>query len=179
MKKRRLLASALASVSLLLVPTLALANPTSTGTLAVSATVAASINLVFDSDASGVSLTGTGTNAATLAFGSVQAYGTAPGAGITRTVGATSFTVSTPFDVKVTEANSSSPNYQLTAQLASLDSTNTWQVGGVPVTSASPATITSSGAYGSDVSYALALTVPFSESSGTISNTVNFTATAN
>ncbi|MBV8151516.1 MAG: hypothetical protein JO101_06440 [Candidatus Eremiobacteraeota bacterium] len=160
-------------------PIAAPANPTASGTLAVTATVASSINLVFNTDASGVSLTGAGTNAATLAFGTVQAYGGALGANVTRTVGATSFTVSTPFDVNVAKANSSSGSYQLTAQLASVDSTNTWQVGGVLVTGGSAATITSTGAYASNVAFTLALTVPFSEAAGSISNTINFTATAN
>ena len=152
---------------------------TASGTLAVSATVQSSINLVFNTDGSGVALGGAGTNAATLAFGSVQAFGTAPGANITRNTGASSFSVSTPFDVNVTKANLTSNNYTLTAQLAVLDNTNTWQVGGMMVTSASPATITSTGTYGSNVPFTLQLTIPFSEAAGTISNTLNFTATAN
>src|SRR5438045_7288246 len=98
---------------------LALAQ-TATGTLTVSATVNGSINLVFNSDASGVALTGAGTNAATLAFGNVSAYG-AVNAGVTRTTAATSFTVSSPFDVLVTKSNSASANYTLKAQLNAAD----------------------------------------------------------
>ncbi|MBV8281107.1 MAG: hypothetical protein JO347_03465 [Candidatus Eremiobacteraeota bacterium] len=178
MKRLLFLCAALGIISLLAAPRAAQATITASGTLGVTATVASSINLVFDTDASGVTLGGTGTNAATLGFGSVQAFGTAPGTNINRATGASSFTVSTPFDVKVVEANSSSPNYTLTAQLASSDS-NTWQVGGVPVTSGSAATITATGSYGGDVAYTLALTIPFSEAAGTISNTLNFVATAN
>src|SRR5258708_35058846 len=49
---------------------------TASGTLTVTATVNGSINLVFNSDASGVALSsGAGTNAATLAFGNVSAFG--------------------------------------------------------------------------------------------------------
>ncbi|MBV8281106.1 MAG: hypothetical protein JO347_03460 [Candidatus Eremiobacteraeota bacterium] len=174
------LAAVIAAVILavLLAPTPAPAV-TASGTLAVSATVQSSINLVFNTDGSGVALGGAGTNAATLAFGSVQAFGTAPGAKITRTTGASSFSVSTPFDVNVAKANLTSSNYTLTAQLAAADSTNTWQVGGVTVTSASAATITSTGTYASNVSFTLQLTIPFSEAAGSISNTLNFTATAN
>jgi hypothetical protein len=162
-----------------LLPVTASANPSATGTLLVTATVNSSINLVFNSDAAGVPLTGTGTNAATLPFGPVQAFGVAPGAGITRVVTATTFTVSSPFDVFVTRANSSSANYTLTAQLNAADAVNSWTVGGVAVTSASASTITATGAYNGNVAFVLGLTIPFTEAAGAISNTVNFTATAN
>ena len=153
---------------------------TSTGTLTVSATVGGSINLVFNTDASGVALTGSGTNAATLAFGNVSAYGVI-GGNITRSVVAgTSFTVSTLVDVAVVKANSTSSTYTLTAKLGAADAVNTWQVGGATVTSASAATIISTGAYASTGSQTVALTIPFTEASGTnISNTLNFTATSN
>jgi hypothetical protein len=158
----------------------ALAAATASGTLAVTATVAASIQLVFDSDASGIVLTGAGTNAATLAFGTVQAYGGTVPTGATRTVnGTTSFTYSSPFDVKVTKANSTSANYTLAASLNSSDSTNTWLVDSTTLTTTAQ-NVTTSGAYGSDAAHTLYLTIPFSEADGTlISNTVNFTATAN
>jgi hypothetical protein len=157
------------------------AGNTANGTLTVTATVNSSINLVFNSDASGVALsTGAGTNAATLAFGNVSAFG-AVAANVTRTVVAgTSFTVSTPVDVKVTNANSSSANYTLKAQLGSADATNTWQVAGNTVTNAAATTLTATGTYGSNAAEAIAITVPFTTASGTnISNTINFTATSN
>ena len=154
---------------------------TATGTLTVTATVNGSISLVFNNDAAGVPLSsGAGTNTATLAFGNVSAFG-ALAANVTRTVVAgTSFTVSTPVDVLVTKANSASANYTLKAQLGAADAVNTWGVGGTTVTSAAQATITATGAYASNVPEAIALTVPFTTASATvISNTINFTATAN
>ena len=160
---------------------MAQAGNTASGTLTVTATVNSSINLVFNSDAAGVPLSsGAGTNAATLAFGNVAAFG-AIGANITRTVVAgTSFTVSTPVDVLVTKANSSSANYTLKAQLGAADATNTWAVAGNTITSAAASTITSTGTYGSNASESIAITIPFTEASGTaISNTINFTATSN
>jgi len=175
MKKLTLIAIAAA---MMMISSFALAQ-TATGTLTVSATVNGSINLVFNSDASGVALTGAGTNAATLAFGNVSAYG-ALGAGVTRAVAANNFTVSSPFDVLVSKANSASANYTLKAQLNAADAVNTWQVGGVAVTNAAQSTVTATGAYGSNAPFTLALTVPFATASGTnISNVVNFTATAN
>jgi hypothetical protein len=62
-----------------------------------------------------VTLGGSGT-AATLAFGSVSAYGTDP-AHVTKTVQGTTFTVATPVGVTVSKANLTSSNYTLKAQL--------------------------------------------------------------
>lgn len=173
------LALALVGFSLLM-PVPAYASATATGTLGVTATVNASIKMVFNTDASGVTLGGAGTNAATLGFGSVSAFNTIATANVTRVVGASNFTVSTPFDVNVTLANSTSPNYKLQAQLSTADATNTWAVGGITVTSGSLATISSSSAYGANDPFTLALTIPFTVADATvISNTINFTATAN
>jgi hypothetical protein len=149
-----------------------------TGTVAVTATTSASISLTFTTDASGITLGGTGTNAATIAFGAVQAYGGVVPSGVTKTVNApTNWALSTPFDVNVYVANQTSANYTLTAALASSDATNTWQLGATSLTTTA-ATLTSTGAYGS-TSYTFKLTIPFSEAAGAISNTMNFTATAN
>ena len=62
--------------ALMMISSAAVAQTTASGTLTVTATVTGSINLVFNSDASGVALSsGAGTNAATLAFGNVSAFG--------------------------------------------------------------------------------------------------------
>ncbi len=155
---------------------------TANGTLTVTATVNGSINLVFNNDANGVALSsGAGTNTATLAFGNVSAFG-AVAANVTRSVAANSFTVSTPVDVLVTKTNSASANYTLTAQLGTADAVNTWAVGpsATTITSAGASTVTATGTYGSNTAEAIAITVPFTTASGTlISNTINFTATAN
>jgi hypothetical protein len=153
---------------------------TATGTLTVTATVQGSIGLVFNSDAAGVALaSGAGTNTATLAFGNVSAFG-AVAAGIVRTTTATTFTVSSAVDVLVSKTNSASANYKLTAQLGAADAVNTWQVGGVTVTNAAAATIAATGTYAANANFPVAITVPFTTASGTlISNTINYTATAN
>lgn len=164
----------------LMMTSLAAAQTTATGTLTVTAKVADSINLVFNSDGSGVALTsGAGTNAAALDFGTVSAFGAIP-ATITRSTTASNFTVSTPVDVLVTKTNSASANYTLTTQLSTADAVNTWAANGNTFTNASSATATATGAYGSNVAVTLAITIPFTTASGTtISNVVNFTATAN
>jgi hypothetical protein len=165
--------------ALMMISSVAVAQ-TASGTLTVNATVTGSINLVFNSDASGLALSsGAGTNAATLAFGNVSAFGAIP-AGIVRSTTATNFTVSSAVDVLVTKTNSASANYSLTAQLGSADATNNWTVGGVAVTNAAAAPITATGTYGSNSNFPVAITVPFTTASGTlISNTINYVATAN
>ena len=157
------------------------AGSTASGTLSVSATVTGSISLVFNTDtAGGVPLTsGNGTSAASLAFGNVSAFGTLA-ANITRTVAANTFTVSTPVDVFVSKFNSNSATYRLTAQLVTPDAVNTWSVGGVAVSNATAATVTTTGAYASNNALAVAITIPFTSPSGTsISNQINYTATSN
>jgi hypothetical protein len=156
-----------------------LATATSaTGSIAVTATTVASISLTFVSDGSGISLGSSGTSAVTVAFGSVQAYGGSVPGGVTQTVnGTTNWSLSTPIDVVIQVANQSSSNYTLTAAIQNADSTNTWQLGATSLTT-TPATLTSTGAYG-NTAYTYKLTIPFSEAAGAISNTINFTATAN
>ena len=154
------------------------AQATSTGTLTVTATIEGSISLTFETDASGVSLTGAGTSTATLAYGTVSAYATIGTANVTRTLGASDFTVSTPFGLKVVKANSSSSNYTLQAALGSADATNTWTIDSTAL-STSNQTLGSSYSYGSAVSHTMKLTVPFSAAAGAVSKSVNFTATSN
>jgi hypothetical protein len=150
----------------------------SDGNLTVTATVASSISLTFETDGSGVALTGAGSSTATLGFGAVSAYGTIATANVSRTLAADSFTVSTPFGVKVVSANSSSSNYTLQAALASADSTNTWTANTTALTTTGQ-TLGSTYTYGSAVSHTMKLTIPFTASSGAVSRVVNFTATAN
>jgi hypothetical protein len=157
------------------------AAQTASGTLTVSAMVNSSINLVFNNDAAGVALSsGAGTNAASLNFGNVSAFGTLS-AGVTRpTPTATTFTVSTPVDVLVTKANSASANYTLKTQLNAADGTNTWAANGATFSNSAAGTATATGTYGSNVPVTLAITIPFTTASGTsINNVVSFTATAN
>jgi hypothetical protein len=166
--------------ALMMISSAAVAQTTASGTLTVSATVNGSIQLVFNSDAAGVALSsGAGTNAATLAFGNVSAFGTVA-AGVARTTTASNFTVSSAVDVQVSKTNSASANYTLKAQLGTADATNTWSVGGVAVTSAAQSTLTATGAYAANSNFPVAITVPFTSASGTtISNTINYVATAN
>jgi hypothetical protein len=154
------------------------AGNTAAGSLAVTANVTSSINLVFNTSTGGVTLGAPNTSASSLAFGTVQAFGGVLATGVTRTVGASNFTVSSPVDVIVTKANSTSANYTLTAQLAAADATNTWTVGGVTVTSGAAAPVTTNGAYGA-TTFPVAIQIPLTGPAGSISNTITYTATSN
>lgn len=145
-----------------------------------------SLTLTLQSDASGIALGGSGTNSASLSFGSLQAFSGNPPAGVSKTIGSTNWTISTPFDVKVNCQNLLlscslviSQSYTLTAQLQVADTVNTWRVGGVALNSTAASTLTSTGAYRQATAYVFALTIPFAEPSGTISNTVNLVAISN
>ncbi len=166
--------------ALMMISSAAVAQTTASGTLTVTATVTGSIQLVFNSDVAGVPLSsGAGTNTATLPFGNVSAFG-ALSTGVSRTVAANSFTVSSAVDVLVSKTNSASANYKLTALLNSADAVNNWSVGGVGINSTTATQITATGAYGSNVNFPVAITIPFTTASGTlISNSINYTATAN
>jgi hypothetical protein len=154
------------------------AGNTATGSLQVTANVTSSISLVFSTSTGGVVLGGT-PSAATLTFGTVQAFGGTPASGVTLTNnGTTSFTVSTPVDVIVTKANLTSANYKLTAQLTTADAVNTWTVGGVTITGGAPAPVTTNGAYGT-TTFPVAIQIPLTGPAGTITNTINYTATSN
>lgn len=158
-------------------PGLAFAQ-SSTGTLTITATVTSSIALTFENDAAGVPLTGAGTNSATLALGNISALGTLATTGVTRTIGASDFTVSTPFGLRVNKANSLSTTYTLAAALASADPTNTWVIDATTLTVVNQ-NLGTSYAYGTAVTHTMALTIPFTASGGAISKIINFTATAN
>ena len=149
---------------------------TGSGTLGVTATVQGSISLTFVTDASGLAVTGTTTSTASLPFGNVSMYsGTVP-TNVTKTIHATSFDLSTPFDVRVDLANSASTTYTLTATLAAADSINTWSLGAIDISAAAPHALTAAGVFGTAVPYTLKLTVPASATAGSISNSINFTA---
>jgi hypothetical protein len=173
MKSRCIITSVLSAFALI-----GAANAqTGSGTLGVTATIQGSISLTFVTDASGLAVTGTGTSAASLPFGTVSMYSGSVPANVTKTVtGTTSFSLSTPFDIHVDLANSASTAYTLNATLATADAINVWSIGATDISSAGPFALTAAGVYASAVPYTLKITVPATEAAVTISNSINFTA---
>jgi hypothetical protein len=148
------------------------------GTLGVSANVVGSLLMTFSTDTAGLAMTGTGTAAGTLPFGTVSMFSGSVPDKVTKTAnGIASFTLSTPFGVRVDVANSPSTTYFLTAALQVADALNIWSVNSA-VISAAPLQVATGAAYGTVISYPLSLTVPATSGIQTINNTINFTATA-
>src|ERR1700724_2972119 len=133
MKNKIILTSVLSAFALI-----GVANAqTGSGTLGVSADVAGSINLTFVTDTSGLAVTGATPSPASLPFGGVSMYGGTVPTNVTKTVsGTTSFSLATPFDVRVDLANSASTTYTLNATLATADAVNKWFIGATDISSA-------------------------------------------
>ena len=177
--KKSMLSATIVLASLLLTSGMAFAaGETSSGTLTVDATLASSINLTFVTDTNGVALTGSGTNTATLDFGTVSQTG-ALATNVTRTPGTGNMVISTPFDVSVTKSNLTSASYALTAQLGTADAVNTWVIDTFTLNATTPTSLTVTGAYATNAAHTLALTIPNTELAGVITDTIAFVATAN
>jgi hypothetical protein len=150
---------------------------TGSGTLGVTASVAGSISLTFVTDASGLAVTGTGTSTAALPFGTVSMFAGSLPSNVTKTVNSTtSFSLATPFDVRVDLANSISTAYTLNVTLATADAINAWLIGATNISAGGPFALTAAGVYGTAVPYTLKITVPATETAGTITNSIGFTA---
>ena len=116
------------------------------------------------------------TGGVVLDFGSVSAFEALP-SGVTRTVGASNYTISTSFGVRVTRLVSLSPNYTLQARLQTAHALS-WQLDGVAM-STSAATVATSLPYGTTVPHTLAFVVPFAHAAGAVSTVLEVTAIAN
>jgi hypothetical protein len=136
------------------------------------------ISMSFGSVSGSVPLTGAGTDTATLNFGNASAFEPL-NPGVSRTVGASSYTISTQFGVRATYLLGGilSPNYTLRARLQSAHPL-TWRVDGMTM-STSPVTIATSQPYGPVVPHTLAFVVPFSQSAGAVTAVFEVTAIAN
>ncbi len=161
-------------------------SPTATGTINATLNNRNGIALVFDTDPSGITLGATGTSAVTVSFGTISAFGPLS-AGITRpTVTAASFTVSTVFDVKVTQGGLNSNSYRLLANLATVAPAGlSYKVDAVTLNT-NQQTIQNNATYGNDIAHNLDLVVSTAAPGaggpavGTpLTATINFTATAN
>ena len=136
------------------------------------------ISISFTSVSGAVPLAGAGTDSATLNFGNVSAFRPV-GGGVTRTVGASSYTVSTNFGVRTTKnvLGLLSPNYTLRARLQA-PQTLTWRVNGTTMTT-TDAIVATAQPYGTPVSHSLSFVVPFSHAAGAFTTVLEITAIAN
>jgi hypothetical protein len=141
----------------------------------VPAAAQGQLELSFHSVSGGVSLTGSGTNTATLAFGSVSAHGIV-GPGVSRLDGTSDYTISTSFGVRVTKKGAGS-NYTLRARLMAAHAL-AWRVNGVDLTT-THTSIAFSQPYDSIVAHNLEFVVPHSASAGAVSALIQVLAIAN
>ena len=135
------------------------------------------INMTFQSVPGYVSLSGAGSTNATLNFGRVSAFEPLS-AGVTRTVGASSYNISTRFGVRATHLlGILSSGYTLQARLRNAH-VLTWRVDGL-IMSTSPALVSPSQPYGTTIPHTLDFTVPFSHAAGPVTTVLEVTAIAN
>jgi hypothetical protein len=121
-----------------------------------------------------------------MSFGTVQAYGGSLASGVTKTMNATSYTISSPFDVKVTCTLLDlslclpilTPSYSMMVDLQASDPNDVWQISTLTLSTLLN-TLTNSGIYGLLTPWTISVNVPFSRASGNLSDTVNLVVVAN
>ena len=160
---------------------------TSSGQLTITMSVQSSISLVFQNNPSvGTTgfcpLTNAGTNNVGLDMG-IAAF---PGSFHTSTcvnythLTAADYQVSSAFDVVVTKANSSSPNYRLAAQISTPPPANvTWLLNNVTLTTAGFTTLDAADNYATPITKTLQVQVKNTVAAQTLLETITFLATAN
>jgi hypothetical protein len=150
---------------------------TGSATLAVTGTIESSISLAIES--AGAAISGSGTAAASSTLGSVSRFGDAP-PGFSAARGAASWTLSSTIGVRVDQANLTSTDYTLTAQLGVAPAAGvTWKLGGMSLSDSAATTLTRAGSYGATGTYTWDIVVADAAAAAAIDNVVAFTATAN
>jgi hypothetical protein len=163
------------------------AAQTSSGQLTITMNVQSSITLIFQNNPSvGTTgfcpLTNAGTNNVGLDLGIASFPGSTHSSACvnyTHLTGAV-YEVSSAFDVVVTKANSSSPNYRLAAQISTPPPANvTWLLNNVTLTSVGLTTLDTTDNYGTPITKTLQVQVKNTVAAQVLSETITFLATAN
>ena len=159
----------------------------SAGQLSISMNVQSSISLVFqDNPAVGTTgfcpLTNSGTNNVGLDLGSAQFPGSVHSSACVnyQHLNAAFYEVSSAFDVVVSKANSSSPNYRLAAKISTPPPAGViWLVNNVTLSDTSFATLDTTDNYGAAITKTLQVQVRNNVLTQTLLETITFVATAN
>ena len=109
-------------------------------------------------------------------FGTVSAFEALP-AGVNRTIGASDYTLSASFGVRVSKIVGGSSSYTLQARLQSAP-VLTWRIDGVML-STTPATVATLQPYSTTIPHMLAFQVPYTHAAGLVTTIVEVTAIAN
>jgi hypothetical protein len=163
------------------------AGQTASAQLSINLTVQSSIGLIFQNNPAVGSngfcpLTNSGTNNVGLDLG-IAAFpnggDSLPCVGYTHLPGAL-YQVSSAFDVVVTKANSSSPNYRLAAEISIAPPANvTWLVNNVALNNTGFTALDASDPYATTVTKTLQVQVKNNVPAQTLQETITFLATAN
>jgi hypothetical protein len=146
------------------------------GFMLVPAPLFAIITIAVHGVTGGRPVTISGLPVVAMDFGTVSAFETLP-VNVTRTVGASDYTLSTGFGIRVTKILSGSTSYTLTARLQSAHAL-TWKVNGVNL-STTAATVATNQPYSTMIPHTLGFVVPFSHAAGAVSTVVEVVAVAN
>jgi hypothetical protein len=160
---------------------------TGNGQLTISMTVQSSISLIFQNNPSvGTNgfcpLSNSGTNNVGLDLGTASFTGGDNLACVNfiKPVGPATYQVSSAFDVVVTKANSSSPNYRLAAEISTAPPANvTWLVNNVALTNTAFTLLDASDNYSQAITKTLQVQVKNSVPAQALLETITFLATAN
>lgn len=172
---------------LLALATLPARGQTASAQLSINLTVQSSISLVFNDSPNVGSpgfcpLTNAGTSNVILNLGSASFTGGATTCGnYIRRAGAATYEVNTSFEVVVNKFNTSSPSYNLQAQLSTVPPANvSWLLNNVPLTTTlQPLGTDTADAYGAAVTKMLQVQVKNNVAAQVLQETITFLATAN
>jgi hypothetical protein len=165
----------------------ATAQAQTSGQLSISLTVQSSISLVFDDNANAGNpgfcpLTNAGTNNVGLDLGTAAF----PGNFHTSTcvnyqhIGAAFYEVSSAFDVVVSKANSSSPNYRLAAEISTAPPAGvSWLINNVTLSNTTFTQLDAADTYAARVTKTLQVQVRNNVAAQVLQETITFLATAN
>jgi hypothetical protein len=160
---------------------------TSSGQLTITMNVQSSISLIFQNNpAVGTTgfcpLTNAGTNNVGLDFGTASFPGnfhTSTCVNYQHVTGAV-YEVSSAFDVVVSKANSSSPNYRLAAEISTVPPANVaWLVNNVTLSTTAFTTLDAADNFGAPITKTLQVQVKNTVPAQLLQETVTFLATAN
>jgi hypothetical protein len=146
------------------------------GFLLFPAPLFAIITIAVQSAPGGRPVGGSGLPFVALNYGTVSAFEPLP-AGVSRAMGASDYTLSTNFGVRVTKILSGSASYTLQARLQSAQPL-TWRMNGV-VLSTTATTVATLQPYATLIPHSLAFVVPFTHPAGLVSTGVEVIAIAN
>src|SRR5436305_1230 len=160
---------------------------TSSAQLTVNLTVQSSISLIFQNNPAVGSngfcpLTNAGTNNVGLDLGTASFPGGSDSLACVAYahIGGAIYQVSSAFDVVVSKANSSSPNYRLAAEISTAPPANvTWLVNNIALTNAAFTQLDASDNYGTAITKTLQVQVKNTVPAQVLAETITFLATAN